>query len=147
MTLKGVLRDDHDELSLGVARLVTSQKHDARCRAMIYHDPSTLHKGRYTIKGTLRILSYVLHAALLDPLVQKHGVITLIDMPHIKWHHFDRRLMHSIMAALKGAFPVRISAFFIAHPLPYLSVILLYSQGCHERTSERTHVQTHCING
>jgi hypothetical protein len=124
LTLDGALRDDHDELLLGVARIVTGGKRDTRGRAIILYDPSRLQKGTYTTKGILRVFWYMLHVALSDPMVQKHGIVVLVNTRHMTYHNFNRHLTQSMLSAMKAAVPVRISAFFIAYPSPILSMIL-----------------------
>lgn len=82
-----------------------------------------LDKSKYTTESMGRAFWYVFHAALEKEETEKHGVIVIVDPGKVKFHQFDRSIAKVVSTSVKGALPVRISAFHVIHPPSFFKLI------------------------
>lgn len=122
MTLSKALSEDEIPFSLGVMTLLSSQ--DPKGRSFVLYDPSKFDKSKYTTDAMVRTFWYVFHAALEREDTQKHGVIVLADTSRVRFSQFDRNVAKQFIGSLKGALPVRVSAFQMIKPPSFFNLIL-----------------------
>lgn len=122
MTLDGALRDDHDALRLGFARLIPAK--DPVGRSIVFVDPSRLDASQYERESMCRAVWYVLHASLENPRAQMFGNVMLGYPKNVQVTQVDRELMKLNMESIRGCIPVRISALLICQPPGFFAKIV-----------------------
>ncbi|KAL3908494.1 MAG: hypothetical protein SGARI_003035 [Bacillariaceae sp.] len=125
LTLDAALDDPKIQtaLNMGVMTLMEGV-HDPSGRAIVYFDPSQYDKTKYTLETVLPAFWYVLHAALGTESAQQKGVIFIGDPGRASMSQFDRAVAKELIGSLKGALPIRLSAFHMVHPPAFAKVVL-----------------------
>jgi len=125
MTLDQALADPKIQTAfdMGVMTLLEGVQ-DPSGRALVYFDPSKYDKSKYTVETIIPALWYVLHAALESVTAQQKGVIFIGDPGRAKFSQFDRAVAKELITSLKGALPIRLSAFHLVHPPAFAKIVI-----------------------
>lgn len=122
-TLSGALKDDDVALTIGFPNYLDGVS-DPVGRGILFIDPGTQDRTKYTRESMARAFWYMIHAALEKPEAQKHGMIFIIHPRNAKFSQFDRNLSKLILPTIQGSLPVRLSAFHICQPPSFIKIIL-----------------------
>lgn len=104
LTLSGALRDDEVGLSMGF--IILSPERDISGRAIVIVDQSKLERKNYTRNMMLRVVWYVIHAAVEDEEIQRKGIVMLCTPRNAQFDQFDRKLESKVTHSLRDALPV-----------------------------------------
>jgi hypothetical protein len=92
-------------------------------RSVIIVDPSKQEGSKYARESMVRVVWYMIHAALEDEETQKKGIVVIANPKNAKFSQFDQKQDSMIVASLKGILPMRLSEIHICNP-PYFFRIL-----------------------
>jgi hypothetical protein len=120
--LDKALREDTYPMSLEYIRLLPV-KADPSGRSVIIVDPSKQEGSKYARESMVRVVWYMIHAALEDEETQKKGIVVIANPKNAKFSQFDQKQDSMIVASLKGILPMRLSEIHICNP-PYFFRIL-----------------------
>ena len=123
LTLDHALSEDHTALHIGYLRLVVGVT-DPKGRSILFSDPSTQDRSKYTRVSLVRASWYAVHAALENENSQKYGVIVIGDPSRASFSQFDRKLSKMLLPCLQGAFPIRLSAYHVCNPPSFVALIM-----------------------
>lgn len=125
LTLNQALHDPSIQKAfhMGVMTLLDKAK-DPAGRAIVYFDPSKYDPSKYTLQTIIPAYWYVLHAALEMTTAQQKGLIFLGDPGRARMSQFDRAVAKELIASLRGALPIRLSAFHLVHPPTFAKLVL-----------------------
>lgn len=113
LTISGALRDD--EVGLGMGFILLSPERDSSGRAIIIVDQSKLERKNYTRNMMLRVVWYIIHAALEDETIQCKGIVMLCTPRNAEFDQFDRKLESKITHSLRETLPVIWKGLHICH--------------------------------
>ena len=134
------LPEDNVALEIGFVNYVPNAV-DPMGRGIVFVQPGKQDRSKYSRPSMARAAWYVFHAVLENVEAQKHGIIFLAHPEGAKFGQFDRGLIKIILGSIQGALPVRLSAFHICQPPPFLKIILpIVKLFMTERTKKRLNI-------
>jgi len=122
LTLSSIYANE-DEVALKRGFLNLLPDTDESGRGLLFADPSKLDPTKYEREMMVRVLWYILHAALENESTQQKGIIIMAHPRHAKFSNLDRTLMKMNVDSLRGCLPVRLSVFYIVHPPSFFKLI------------------------
>jgi len=120
----GAFTNEHDDEALKSKLIRVPGTKDQTGRPIIFFDPSQGPlKGTYDIDSYIRAFWYCLHSITEDTTAQQKGILFIAYPKHTKFSQFDRKRMTMMIESIKGALPVRISAFHLCHPPVFFEIV------------------------
>jgi hypothetical protein len=123
LTLDKALSEDGTALQIGYLRLLVGVT-DPHGRSILFSDPSTQDRSKYTRLSLTRASWYVVHAALENENSQKYGVVVIGDPSRASFSQFDRKVSKIMLPCMQGAIPVRLSAYHVCKPPAFAALVL-----------------------
>jgi hypothetical protein len=131
LTLNDARKEDTAPLEAGAMHVIRRNGHgNPGVRDILYVDTSKLDKTKYSRESGCRAFWYFFHCLLEDEQVQKRGLVCLTYNANFSNKNRDPTFTKMCLNTIKGALPIRMSAFHGCHP-PLLygivsSVVMLF---------------------
>lgn len=122
LTLRAAMRDDLDNLCQGFASALPVK--DVHGRGILSLNAALIDWGSCTTESMQRTFWYLFELLAADPDVQKNGVVVLRYFRNMSFNNFNPSFARSITKMEELYLPVKIKAFHLCSPPPFLHIFL-----------------------